>query len=61
MVFLFTDIAGAVDLKTRLGDAEAARLILRHDALFHRAISLAESGEVAQDTGDGFLASLYTP
>ncbi len=60
MVFLFTDIAGAVDLKTRLGDAEAARLILRHDALFHRAISLAESGEVAQDTGDGFLAQFAT-
>ena len=60
MVFLFTDIAGAVDLKTRLGDAEAARIILRHDELFREAISLAADGKVAQDFGDGFLAEFGT-
>ncbi len=60
MVFLFTDIAGSVDLKARLGDSEAARLISRHDELFRRTISLAASGKLVQDTGDGFLAEFAT-
>ena len=60
MVFLFTDIAGAVDLKARLGDTEAARIILRHDELFRRAISYAADGKIAQDFGDGFLAEFAT-
>ncbi len=60
MVFLFTDIAGSVNLKTRLGDSEAARLISRHDELFRQTISLAASGRLDQDTGDGFLAEFAT-
>ena len=60
MVFLFTDIAGSVDLKARLGDSEAARLISRHDELFRQTISLAASGKLDQDTGDGFLAEFAT-
>ena len=60
MVFLFTDIAGSVDLKARLGDSEAARLISRHDELFRQTISLAAAGKLDQDTGDGFLAQFAT-
>ena len=34
VVLLFSDIVGSVNLKTRLGDAGAAKLVGRHDAIF---------------------------
>ena len=60
MVLLFTDIVRSVDLKTRLGDAEGARLIGRHDELFREVMGAAESAEILKDTGDGFLARFTT-
>lgn len=56
MVLLFTDVVGSVDLKKRLGDAEAGMLIARHDALFRASIADLPAAEVLKDTGDGFMA-----
>jgi len=56
MVLLFTDIVGSVDLKTRAGGTESARLIARHDAIFKSIISSIRDAEILKDTGDGFLA-----
>ncbi len=56
MVILFTDIVGSVDLKKRLGDSAAARVIARHDDLFKEVVGATRGAEIVQDTGDGFLA-----
>ncbi|MCC6908722.1 MAG: tetratricopeptide repeat protein [Phycisphaerales bacterium] len=60
VVLLFSDIVGSVQLKSRLGDAEAARIIGRHDAIFRRVFEHAGDGEILKDTGDGFLARFNT-
>jgi serine/threonine-protein kinase len=57
MVLLFTDIAGSVDLKSRLGGAEAARVIARHDQIFQSIMGGVTGADILKDTGDGFLAS----
>lgn len=56
-VLLFTDVAGSVDVKRRLGDARYGRLIARHDALFRSLVAATPGGEILNDTGDGFLAA----
>ena len=59
-VFLFTDLEGSVELKRRMGDPEAARLIAAHDALAARC--RADHGcEESYDIGDGFLAVFERP
>lgn len=60
VVLLFSDIVGSVQLKSRLGDAAAARIIARHDAIFRRVFEEAGDGEILKDTGDGFLARFNT-
>ncbi|MHC4949215.1 MAG: protein kinase domain-containing protein, partial [Planctomycetota bacterium] len=57
---MFTDIVGSVDLKTRFGDSEAAKLIGRHDELFKREVGASPNAEILKDTGDGFLAQFAT-
>ncbi len=71
MAVMFTDIARSVDIKCRIGDADYARLIQRHDELFRAALAHAAGGgggtggggggEILQDAGDGFLARFDTP
>ena len=56
MVIMFTDIVGSVDLKHRLGNEAAARLIGRHDTLFREIVGSIADGEVLKDLGDGFIA-----
>ena len=58
MVLMFTDIVGSVDLKQRMGDAEAAALIRRHDDLFAYTTHAFAFTEILKDLGDGFLAAL---
>ncbi len=60
VVLLFTDIVGSVQLKSRLGDADAAQLIARHDRLFRGVFEFVGDGEILKDTGDGFLARFNT-
>jgi len=61
MAVMFTDIARSVDIKCRIGDADYARLIQRHDELFRAAIDRAGRAQVLQETGDGFLVRFDTP
>jgi len=60
VVLLFSDIVGSVQLKSRLGDTEAARMIARHDRLFRKVFEHVGDGEILKDTGDGFLARFNT-
>ncbi len=60
VVLLFSDIVGSVELKSRLGDADAARIIAQHDRLFRRTFEAVGDGEILKDTGDGFLARFNT-
>src|SRR5438876_23157 len=59
--FLFTDVVGSVALKERLGTVVYSKLIARHDSLFRAIVAQIPSARVAQDTGDGFLATFATP
>ena len=59
-VFLFTDMVGSTDLKRRLGDKEASRLIARHNELFREC--LRKYGGTEEDNpGDEFFATLNLP
>lgn len=60
VVLLFSDIVGSVNLKTRLGDAGAAKLVGRHDAIFRETFRAFPSATLLQDTGDGFYARFET-
>lgn len=61
MVLMFTDLVGSVSLKRRLGAADYARKLRRHDELFHQALAQVPHGRVLNDTGDGFLAGTDSP
>ena len=56
VVLLFSDIVGSVQLKSRLGDVQAAAIISRHDHLFREVLKQVGDGEILKDTGDGFLS-----
>jgi class 3 adenylate cyclase/serine/threonine protein kinase len=55
-VLMFTDIVGSVDLRRRLGDAAAAKIISKHDEMFRRTVGAFAFAEILKDLGDGFLA-----
>ncbi len=59
-VIFFSDLVGSTDMKRRLGDAGAARLMSRHDSLFRYLLSQYRGREEAQ-TGDGFFATFDLP
>lgn len=59
-VFLFTDLVGSTSLKHRLGDAAAAELIARHDALFRDLLQQFGGTEEA-NPGDEFFATFDLP
>lgn len=56
MVLMFTDIVGSVDMRRRLGDTAAAKIISRHDEIFRRTVGAFPFAEILKDLGDGFLA-----
>src|SRR5690348_1207745 len=60
-VLAFTDVVGSTDLKARLGDAAAGKLLERHNELVRRALAEAGGGAILKDTGDGFLLQFGTP
>src|SRR3954465_11632637 len=60
LALMFTDVVGSVELKTRLGTAAYARLLARHDELFHRAVATCAGARILQDRGDGFFAEFPT-
>jgi serine/threonine-protein kinase len=59
-VLLLTDIVGSTDLKSRLGLAEYARRLARHDQIFKHLIEVTRDAEILKDTGDGYFASFMT-
>ncbi len=59
-VLLFTDVAGSVDLKRRIGNAAYGKLIARHDETFRAIVADEKGAEILNDTGDGFLAAFET-
>jgi class 3 adenylate cyclase len=61
MVLLFTDVVGSVEMKSRLGPEQYARLLGRHDKLFKSIIRSTRNAKLLKDLGDGFLASFATP
>jgi class 3 adenylate cyclase len=60
-VLMFTDVAGSVELKTRLGARSYERLIARHDALFTQVLRQSARGAILNDMGDGYLTRFDTP
>ncbi len=58
---MFTDIVGSVALQNKLGTEAYTRFIARHDEIFKQCLSHAESGEILNETGDGFLVKFETP
>ena len=56
MVLMFTDIVGSVDLRRRIGDTAAAKIISKHDEMFRKTVSAFAFAEILKDLGDGFLA-----
>src|SRR5687768_9731403 len=59
-VLMLTDIVGSTDLKTRLGLAEYARRLARHDRAFKQLVGSTPGAEILKDTGDGYLARFAT-
>ena len=53
---LFTDLEDSTGLTQRLGDAEAMRLLRRHDEIVRSAVRMFQGSEV-KHTGDGIMAS----
>ncbi|MBP1819973.1 class 3 adenylate cyclase [Mycobacterium sp. OAE908] len=52
---VMTDIVASTEMATRIGDAEWADLLVRHDAAVRDDVD-AHRGECIQFTGDGYLA-----
>lgn len=57
---LFTDIVGATERATRLGDARWRALLDRHDAAVREQLA-RHGGREVKTTGDGFLATFDSP
>jgi class 3 adenylate cyclase/WD40 repeat protein len=56
-VLVFTDVVRSTDLKVRFGDAVAADLIARHDAILYGALKRTPNATLLQELGDGCYAS----
>lgn len=59
-VFLFTDLVDSTQLKERLGDVEASKLIVRHDEVFRDCLR-RYSGTEEVNPGDAFFATFDLP
>jgi class 3 adenylate cyclase len=57
---LFTDIVGSTERARDLGDARWRELLDSHDRAARRLVEGA-GGELVKTTGDGILATFYTP
>lgn len=53
---MFTDVEGSTALTQRLGDAQAMRLLRRHNEVVRAALAASRGSEV-KHTGDGIMAS----
>lgn len=61
VVIVFTDMVGSTDLKQRLGDEAAVRLIAEHHALLREILAGERDGEEISTNGDSFLLALSRP
>jgi eukaryotic-like serine/threonine-protein kinase len=59
-VMVFTDIIGSTDLKSKLGTASYATLLVRHNELFESSANQFPGAEIIKHTGDGYFASFPT-
>ncbi|MGA7270399.1 MAG: adenylate/guanylate cyclase domain-containing protein, partial [Acidimicrobiia bacterium] len=53
---VFTDIVGSTELRSRVGDDEADRVVAHHDAVVGEVVA-AHDGRVVKFLGDGALAT----
>src|SRR5215213_4160843 len=60
MVLMFTDLVNSTSLKRELGPDLYRPLAQRHDHFIHEAMSLAPSGRILQDNGDGYFIAFDT-
>ena len=56
VIVVFTDIVGSTELRSRVGDDEADRVVARHDAVVGELVP-AHGGQVVKYLGDGALAT----
>ena len=56
---LFTDVEGSTAMTQRLGDAQAMRLMRRHNEIVRWALG-SRSGREVKHTGDGIMASFVS-
>jgi class 3 adenylate cyclase len=59
-VFLFTDVVGSTELKSRVGTPGYARVLARHNDLFESLAGQFSGGEILKHTGDGYFAAFST-
>ncbi|MBC8106130.1 MAG: protein kinase, partial [Anaerolineae bacterium] len=59
-VLLFTDIVGSTELKSKIGTAEYAKLLARHNELFETGLRECAGAEIVKHTGDGYFVTLPT-
>jgi serine/threonine-protein kinase len=60
MVLMFTDLVNSTRLKRELGLERYRPLAQRHDHFIHEALTIAPSGRVLQDNGDGYFIAFDT-
>lgn len=56
-VIMFTDLVNSTKLKEQIGPDGYRALKAKHDAFIRKGLALAPSGQVLQDTGDGYFVS----
>ncbi len=61
VVILFTDMVGSTNLKSRLGDAEAVRLISEHHTVLRELLRAEVNAEEISTSGDSMLLALASP
>jgi serine/threonine-protein kinase len=57
MVLMFTDLVDSTRLKRELGPDAYRPMAVAHDRFVRRALALAPSGRILQDTGDGYFVA----
>jgi class 3 adenylate cyclase/pimeloyl-ACP methyl ester carboxylesterase len=60
LTILFTDITSSTSLTQQLGDAKAQELVRAHNAIVRDALN-KHSGSEIKHTGDGIMASFFSP
>src|SRR3954453_11901279 len=60
MVLMFTDLVNSTGLKASIGAERFGELVARQDRIVHQTLTETPTGEVLQDTGDGFFIAFQS-